>query len=144
MKIGVIVLMVGLLSIWSLNMRQVFRDQAGSSPEAQVWNDIKAAFEDNLDNIGDKSGDIDKQLSQAIMKGKGELLAQELIRATKQGEEATSSEAIASTTATTSIEAALPASSSACPAYVNCMPTIGQAPVCQIPPGCEGITELVY
>lgn len=33
---------------------------------------------------------------------------------------------------------------SACPAYVNCMPTIGAARQCQIPAGCEGVTQLVY
>lgn len=31
-----------------------------------------------------------------------------------------------------------------CPAYINCMPTTGEARTCQIPAGCEGITQLVY
>ncbi len=31
-----------------------------------------------------------------------------------------------------------------CPAYVNCMPMIGEARSCHIPIGCEGITQLVY
>lgn len=31
-----------------------------------------------------------------------------------------------------------------CPAYVNCMPTTDRTPSCQIPSGCEGITQLVY
>jgi hypothetical protein len=31
-----------------------------------------------------------------------------------------------------------------CPAYINCMPTIGQARPCVIPPGCEDITQIAY
>jgi len=32
----------------------------------------------------------------------------------------------------------------ACPEYIDCMPTIGPAKPCQIPPGCEGITQIAY
>lgn len=31
-----------------------------------------------------------------------------------------------------------------CPAYINCMPTIGQSQPCVIPSGCEAITQIVY
>ncbi|MBN2853987.1 hypothetical protein JXK06_00415 [Patescibacteria group bacterium] len=32
-----------------------------------------------------------------------------------------------------------------CPDYINCMPTIGgPARSCAIPPGCEGITQIVW
>ncbi len=31
-----------------------------------------------------------------------------------------------------------------CPAYINCMPTIGVARPCVIPPGCEEFTQIVY
>ncbi len=31
-----------------------------------------------------------------------------------------------------------------CPAYINCMPTIGQSRPCVIPPGCESITQIAY
>ena len=31
-----------------------------------------------------------------------------------------------------------------CPAYINCMPTIGQSRPCVIPPGCEDITQIAY
>jgi len=34
--------------------------------------------------------------------------------------------------------------SSSCPAYINCMPTIGQARPCVIPAGCEDITQIAY
>lgn len=38
-----------------------------------------------------------------------------------------------------------PRNFSACPVYINCMPTIGgEARACQIPPGCEEVTQLVY
>lgn len=33
---------------------------------------------------------------------------------------------------------------SSCPAYINCMPTIGQARPCVIPVGCEAITQIAY
>ncbi|NCN22037.1 hypothetical protein GW758_00630 [Candidatus Falkowbacteria bacterium] len=32
-----------------------------------------------------------------------------------------------------------------CPEYINCMPTVGEdARGCAIPPGCEGITQVVW
>ncbi|MDD2354072.1 MAG: hypothetical protein PHH52_01325 [Patescibacteria group bacterium] len=31
-----------------------------------------------------------------------------------------------------------------CPEWINCMPTVGEARPCQIPPGCEGITQIAY
>lgn len=31
-----------------------------------------------------------------------------------------------------------------CPEYINCMPSIGEARPCAIPPGCEGITLIAY
>lgn len=35
-------------------------------------------------------------------------------------------------------------SSRICPEYIDCMPTIGPAKPCQVPPGCEGITQIAY
>lgn len=34
--------------------------------------------------------------------------------------------------------------SSSCPAYINCMPSIGEPRPCVIPPGCEKITQIAY
>ncbi|MDD3285636.1 MAG: hypothetical protein PHG95_03325 [Patescibacteria group bacterium] len=34
--------------------------------------------------------------------------------------------------------------SSSCPEFVDCMPTIGEAKPCAIPPGCENITQIAY
>ncbi len=31
-----------------------------------------------------------------------------------------------------------------CPAWINCMPRVGESVDCEIPLGCEGITEKVY
>lgn len=31
-----------------------------------------------------------------------------------------------------------------CPAYINCMPMIGEDRPCVIPPGCENITQIAY
>lgn len=31
-----------------------------------------------------------------------------------------------------------------CPKWINCMPMVGEASSCQIPPGCEDITQIVY
>lgn len=43
------------------------------------------------------------------------------------------------------VEYDVPAPSSiACPEYINCMPTIGEARPCTIPPGCEDRTIIVY
>jgi len=31
-----------------------------------------------------------------------------------------------------------------CPAYINCMPMIGEDRPCVLPPGCENITQIAY
>lgn len=36
------------------------------------------------------------------------------------------------------------ANTSSCPEWINCMPTIGEARSCNIPPGCEGITQIAW
>ncbi|HNU81364.1 MAG TPA: hypothetical protein PLA05_00765 [bacterium] len=34
--------------------------------------------------------------------------------------------------------------SSSCPEFIDCMPSIGEAKPCVIPPGCENITQIAY
>ena len=60
----------------------------------------------------------------------------------KDAGSATSSPANSSTSTSTPSSPIL--KNNNCPAYINCMPTIGEARSCQVPPGCEGVTVIAY
>ncbi len=42
------------------------------------------------------------------------------------------------------LENRLPAPEQSCPEFIDCMPTVGEAKPCVIPPGCENITQIAY
>ena len=42
------------------------------------------------------------------------------------------------------LEDRLPAANSACPEFIDCMPSFGEVNQCVIPPGCENITQIAY
>ncbi len=44
----------------------------------------------------------------------------------------------------TSSPTGMPEAPAYCPEYINCMPTIGEARPCVIPPGCEEKTLIAY
>ena len=42
------------------------------------------------------------------------------------------------------LEASLNTKRNNCPEWINCMPRIGEPVICDISPGCEGITQIAY
>jgi len=150
MKVGIGFFMILILVLWIFNLKNVWRNspvngdsQATSTKTewAQLKNDLSETISElsvRLDKI-----ETDKKTLENIASSS---LIQELIKETERL--ATSS--ASSTVATSSLEAAtstittLPIKNNNCPAYINCMPTIGEARPCQIPAGCEGITQIAY
>lgn len=142
-KVGVAVLMVLIFVAWGANVKKAFQYKDGFSAETQAWEDIKAALSNDFDEIASDTEEISDQVSQSVIWAKSESLADDLLRAAQEKAEE-NAEATSTAAATTTQPVVLPINSIGCPAYVNCMPTIGQAPNCSIPSGCEGVTELVY
>lgn len=145
MKISVLVLMVVVLAAWGMNIRKVFLFKSNTDSGSKIWNDLKSNLYGSLDDIAKQSEKAGNAISDQAIKEKSDILASEMIQATANTkEEKNNQEVIATTTEATSSTVIETEINQGCPDYINCMPTIGQAPDCQIPPGCEDTTQLVY
>jgi hypothetical protein len=124
MRIGVFVLAVIIFSFWIINLKNTFNffGQANNSNDLdklkEIINEPISGFDDSQEEVVLPDSDSERLKQEAE-----ELLGNIMERADKKD---SSSKAIN------------------CPEWVNCMPTIGEAPSCEIPPGCEGITQKVY
>lgn len=128
MKIGVISIMVLIFIFWTFNLKNIFNNQSsetgGNKEELQ-------AIQTELNKAVDKmSAGLDKiKATDERLKEASSSLVDELID--KPADMVISSSSV-------------PDSVSNCPAYINCMPTTGEVRDCQIPVGCEGITQIAY
>ena len=148
MKVIIISIMVLIFIFWFMNIKNVFRsnmaEDNGKSFIAlkKTTSDLGATidkFGKNLDNL---QASKDQTASSSLVK--------DFI--TETNKIASSTSTSTNNLATSSpINPANPVAStspnkinSSCPAYIDCMPTIGAAKPCQIPVGCEGITQIAY
>ncbi len=141
LKIGLIIFALLIGGLWLANLKNVFatREQTPDSTWQAITRDLDAAFKSN-----------EEKATAAEATEKKIFVNNLIVKANNAN--AVAEGAVPSTTPTSSpsikdeLEQILTPSSttSSCPRYVNCMPTIGEARPCVIPPGCEGITEKVY
>lgn len=140
LKIGLTIFALLIGGLWLANLKNVFatREQTPDSTWKSISRDLDAAFKNN-----------EEKASAAEAAEKKIFVNDLLVKANNTNVE----EVTPSTTPTSSpdmkeeLEQILtpnPTASSSCPRYVNCMPMIGEANACVIPPGCEGVTEKVY
>lgn len=166
-KVGVISSATLIFIFWFLNFKNVFIfNSAQETEEGNSLNSLTQEFKEAFDQIN--SGlEINSVINNEESPSSSNGLSPTIIEATKKGlpiengdspvfsgdgieNSASSSEQASEMAPRLYIEGderpsqAIPNNSSACPAYINCMPTIGEAPLCNIPPGCEGITQFVY
>ncbi len=160
MKIGVAVIVFLLLVIWLLNLKNVWnfnRLSLRSADGEQSWAQIKADFSQTITDTRTKLEEmrVGENLKTEIATS---ALMQALVEEINQS-------ASSSTTTASFAPSALPATGSSplvtpplatstpakagCPVYIDCMPKIispGETPPgpCQVPAGCEGITQIVY
>ncbi|MFA5155105.1 MAG: hypothetical protein WC453_01595 [Patescibacteria group bacterium] len=155
-----------ILAIWLFNLKNVWQAgrQQASEDNNRDWQNLKTELNQTIVAFKDQLTQLN-QNRQAQEAAKGRALINSLLAETKKiaaqtatnttlvGTSsllvATSSPDTATSTATTSDSVVTPPpSASSCPAYINCMPTVGpsESPArsCQIPPGCEGITQIAY
>ena len=122
MRIGVIALTVIIILLWTVNQKNVWRNNNNS--EVEISNDIIKIFQESEPEFEEgkeilNNGNIDKRLENDA----GKLLEDVMREADKRA------------TSTGFIN---------CPEWINCMPTIGEARSCVIPLGCEDITKIAY
>lgn len=135
--ITVIFLSVLIFIFWFLNSRGLFDfkgEKTVSDESAAQIEFLRQEFEETFNKLSKELADFrtDEELRK--------------ITESKLFEEINSELKKISSSSPEKIDAlkTIPQPATNCPAYVNCMPTIGAAPSCQIPPGCEGMTQIVY
>lgn len=161
MKVGVSFFVALILVLWILNLQNVWKINKLNSPIASSsnWAELRADF-DQL------STDLNKRLekfkeakevveatsplaSSSLENVAGNNLVKELIANTNNliasnTPIATNSPVIINTDPLGSTTSPTTNLTSNCPQYINCLPSVGEAPPCQIPAGCEGITIIAY
>ena len=153
MKIGVAVAALIIFAVWFLNFRHLWQsaDLAGGSKQSELSR-VRQEISQSIKEAQTKMSEAEKQ--EKLQSDADKLLEDLVNEAEKIASSSTSTAEteLASSTASTTIESpGLIASSSTssarranCPAYIDCMPTIGEARPCQIPVGCEGFTQIAY
>lgn len=143
MKLGIASLMFLILFFWILNIKNVFKNNpsAENIKDQAQWQDLKTDLGKTVDKMSeslDKISETNEKLKNASSSE-----AQDNIATSTE----TSTETSTSTDAsiiTIPVNFVPDIKRTDCPPYINCMPSIGEARQCEIPIGCEGITELVY
>ncbi len=136
----VLVLSVALLVllVWVFNMKSELQriQEEASLRETEEIDNLKQDFSDFFDKVNSEAKKIETIAENEIEKNKETALPENENINQPAKEESSLPEEESNV---------LPAqNNSNCPPYINCMPTIGEARPCVIPPNCEGITVPVY
>ncbi|MFZ4631948.1 MAG: hypothetical protein ACOYL8_01920 [Patescibacteria group bacterium] len=152
-KVGVGAIMSLILVFWFLNIKNVFvgnSDLENKKSSEEVLN-----LKDDFNEVADKMTKSLEQIGATNEKLNlaSSSLVNELIIETNKIASSTNSDTI-STSTTVISTSSLPIISEIktpsnnvknnCPVYINCMPSVGAARPCTIPPGCEGVTLIAY
>lgn len=133
MRISVITIIVLIFFLWVFNMRNIWKpitlsDESKTQNQDLDLANFKKDINKQMTEINKKLSDINDKKKEVNNKA-GEELLNNII---KDAGSATSSPANSSTSTSTPSSPIL--KNNNCPAYINCMPTIGEARSCQVPP----------
>jgi cytoskeletal protein RodZ len=135
MKVWISSLMILILVFWFLNMKNVFHDNEATADvqSAQQTQKMRQDLNDTIDKMTKRLDSLEASSTSAIspVASSSPLIT-------------SSTPLLATTSSTTASSTTANVKKTSCPAYIDCMPTIGQAHACQIPVGCEGITQIAY
>lgn len=148
--VGIVIFII--LILWAVNLKNVWEyNQEQDTPSSAQWVSLKSNLEksldeakNRLDQIKDNKAEQEKQAGANFLTG---LLKNVDNRASSSAAIATSSAMTA--TSSNEISAVGPSSATSsdslnCPAYIDCMPSVGDAKDCTVPAGCEDITLIAY
>jgi len=150
LKIGVVFVIALIIVFWFLNTKDIFKfnDQADlEAKEGPQLEEFHQEFSKAIDKLREEveklqtNEELRHIIETELLEEIGGEIKKNTSSSTDPGTLVSPGTVLPEIPA---IEIPLKTTPTNCPAYVNCMPTIGTAPVCQIPPGCEGITQLVY
>jgi len=145
-KLGTALIVFTLLIIWSLNLKNVWRDAAIDAPavDGEEWNNFREELERSLSDIKEVLEKREEMTNTAenastltpVIDDENQLILDGILKDTVD---------LATSTATITPPVV---TKNNCPEWINCMPTINDSlsppRSCSIPPGCEGITQIAY
>jgi len=150
MKVIIIAIMVLIFVFWFMNIKNVFRSNiaADNGKSLEAFKKTTSDFNATIDKLGQNLDNLQTSKDQTASSS----LVKDFINETNKFASSTStstsnmatSSPINSASASSSASTSPNKINSSCPAYIDCMPTIGVAKPCQIPVGCEGITQIAY
>lgn len=156
-KVGVGAIMSLVLIFWALNVKNIFLSSADNDTQStsEILS-LKKEFSETITSFEESLEKVDK-INDDIKAASSSLLTEFILETNKTASSSetqlvisppdTSSSSIISTSSfPTILPVAAPTQKIKldCPSYINCMPTIGEARSCQVPPGCEEITQIAY
>jgi len=145
LKIGVISVFALVFVLWLLNIQGVFGNISNQTNKVS-WAEVSAEIDKNTKEAEARLG-----INQPATSTENEFVKKLLDKTAN-----VASSSAATSTAILEIKKELsdltkniststvPVVKNNCPAYINCMPTIGEARPCVIPAGCENITQIAY
>ncbi len=156
-KVGVGAIMSLIVIFWILNAKNMFISGTDDNESTGEINALKNDFASTVDQIGkglDNVKKTDKELNAASSSLINELIIETNKAASSSANKISTSSEITATSSPLISTSSLPTiplaatttkkSKFDCPAYIDCMPKVGAARPCQIPVGCEGITQIAY
>jgi hypothetical protein len=145
MKVGIASFMVLIFVFWILNIKNVFRSNAAPSNDTNkaAWEEIKNDFNETVDKMSESLNKIEAA-NEKLKKASSSLINELIVETNKIASSSASTTMSTSSLPVTDTQASSSVKNNNCPAYIDCMPTIGEAKPCQIPVGCEGITQIAY
>lgn len=142
LRIGVVSVFAVVFVLWLLNIQGVFSNVSSTESDSK-WEETMAEIDKNTketeDRLGLNSPEQDK--------------TNEFVEKLLDKTEDMASSSISTSSAIIEIKkelselvvtSTIPVVNKNCPPYINCMPSIGEARPCVIPPGCENITQIAY
>lgn len=156
-KVGVGTIMSLILIFWVLNVKNIFISGADNSESVSEINALKNDFATTVDQMSKGLENVKKAddklntassslIDELIIETNKAASSSENKLATSTNQTATSSPIISTSSLPIIPLAATTTKKSKfdCPAYIDCMPTVGAARPCKVPAGCEGITQIAY
>ena len=137
-KIGIIIIVAFIFFLWLASLKGVFENQKTTTDVTwqKISSDMDKSFQD-AQNRFDEAANIAASTTDSTF-----------VNGLLDKASSTATSTVATSTAAAELKQEFTditnSKKVSCPQYINCMPSIGEARPCVIPPGCEKITQIAY
>lgn len=145
LKIGIIVIIAVIFFLWLASLKKVFETKQNQTDDTfkKISEDIDKSLKEAEDRFNVASSSANNSFVKDLL-DKASSTAGSVSTTPTTTVTATTSKEIKEELSDLIKKATTTNKGAGCPAYINCMPTIGEARPCVIPAGCEDITQIAY